>query len=62
MCRHQGITFTLSLNTEEGVKIALKLEMLSHIIPMCKKTKGLMPLFSYLAKYAFHNLLTHTVL
>ena len=60
MCRHQGITFTLSLNTEEGVKIALKLEMFSRIIQMCKKC--LMPLFSYLSKCAFHNLLIHTVL
>lgn len=54
--RRQDITLALTLSTEGGVKIFLKLEIFSRIIQMWKKKKNpkcLMPLFSCLAKCAF---------
>lgn len=57
----QGIRLTLSLNTE-GVQSFYSWKYFHTLSKCANKTKCLMPLFSCVAKCAFHNLLTQPVL
>lgn len=59
--QHQGISLTLSLNTE-GVQSFYSWKYFHTLSECANKTKCLMPLFSCVAKCAFHNLLTQLVL
>lgn len=59
--QRQGISLTLSLNTE-GVQSFYSWKYFHTLSKCANKTKCLMPLFSCVAKCAFHNLLTQPVL
>lgn len=59
--QHQGISLTLPLHTE-GVRSFYSWKYFHTLSKCANKTKCLMPLFSSVAKCAFHNLLTQPVL